>query len=636
MLERNPNYIASELRHDRPASAEEGIGRAEFVDFARRHFLPIAACMALGFVAAGLYVASEEPLFTAQTQILIDLKTPALLDSQSREVETSLDTAEVESQMTVLRSEMIANMVIDELDLTSDPEFQGEKPPRLEVLTSTLAKAGTELGVLDEKTAETWRDDIIEGVREDAPAAAGDAAVDPESGEPVDERRLALALFQSRLGVSRVSVSYVIQITFNSRDPEKAARIANATAEAYVREQLLSKLNAMEQGNAWLEGRLNELRHKLNTATQAAQSFRARHDYSIPETPEEPPAAAEEAAGAADVPSDDPTLEELEATADTYRKLYGSVLESYTSSMQHKSYPYSLVRVITPASPPFDKSHPKTKIVILFGGLAGLLLGVGLAFGRQTLDGTVRSGRQLRTALGVDCIVEVPRPRSSGKDVRGLATVAVDRGSGFAEAIGRLKTAIRVNAKADGSISIGVASSQRGEDKSVTASNLGLVCVASGYRTLVVDGNPLRGTLSKFLPRPADAGETGPAKPDLGPSSPVSRLHWYDLLPRRFGESAIDWARTSGLKSSWKDLQPPYEGVIVDLPAIEDSIDVLPALPALDFIVILAEWGSTPLDAVGRSVRVADAMGVPLLGVVLTKVQRPDWSRWRMRRHPIR
>ena len=141
---------------------------------------------------------------------------------------------------------------------------------------------------------------------------------------------MTLAIFQSKLGVNRVSVSYVIEISFTSRDPEKAARIANATADAYVREQLLSKIAAMEQGNEWLEARLNELRRKLNAATQAAQAFRARHDYSIPEGAPTDRTAITGEAGADKFEA--PTLEELEATADTYRKLYGSVLEAFTSS----------------------------------------------------------------------------------------------------------------------------------------------------------------------------------------------------------------------------------------------------------------------------------------------------------------
>ena len=136
MLERAPNQGRPDLRHERPAAiADDGIiDRAELVAFIRRHSLAIVACMGLGIVAAGLFVASQEPTYTAYTQI-DDLKAPTLLDTQGREVETSLDTAEVESQMTVLRSEMIATMVIDELG-----SGRRSRVPRPEV--SAAADAG--------------------------------------------------------------------------------------------------------------------------------------------------------------------------------------------------------------------------------------------------------------------------------------------------------------------------------------------------------------------------------------------------------------------------------------------------------------------------------------------------------------
>lgn len=632
MLERTPSLLRTGPRQDRSASFSDdgGITPAELFAFVRRHLVAIAGCMVLGLVLGGLYATSQEPSFTAQTQILIDPKTPEILSTEGQAMETSLDTAEVESQMTLLRSEMIANMVIDELDLTHDPEFQGQKRSRLEMLLNTGTDLVLRLGLLDASRVYDWRDRNLARIAptptEDAAgglaagAAGGRAAGAAE--EDIDGRRLALAIFQGKLGVSRISVSYVIEIAFNSRDPDRAAQIANATADAYLREQILSKIAAMQQGNEWLEGRLNELRRKLNVATQAAQLFRARHDYSIREAPPSDIASITSGTAAEDAP-EEPTLEELEATADTYRKLYGSVLEAFTSSMQHQSYPYSAIRVITPAAAPFAKSRPRTKITLVFGGLVGLLFGVGAAFARESLDGSIRSGRQIRADIGAECLVEVPRIRSWGNEQRGLANAALHPGSPFADALGRLKTAIRINAKADGSVAVGITSAFRGEGRTVIASNLGLVCIGAGYRTLVVDGDPAGATLSRCFARPPEVdGNPVPTRPDLVSGLPLDAERWFDLLPGPFGDRPGERASPSVPASRLKAFEPPYDVIIVDLPPIEEAIDTMPTLPALDFIVLVAEWGSTPVDAVTEAVRVADAVGIPLLGVVMTKVPR--------------
>ncbi len=644
MLERSSSLVRTDLRQDRAAAPVDdgGISRAELVAFVRRHVVAIAGCMLIGVMLGWLNVASQEPTFAARTQILIDPKTPEILNTGERAVETSLDTAEVESQMTLLRSELIANMVIDELDLTNDPEFQGQKPSRLEMLVHSVADLLLKSGLVDASWVHDWRERNIGGAEAGQPAEPAGALIVGPAEEQLDERRLALAIFQSKLGVSRISVSYVIEITFSSRDPKRAAQIANATADAYLREQILSKIAAIQQGNAWLEGRLNELRRKLNVATQAAQTFRAHYDYGIPETePVDLSAITSGDPSASDAP-EEPTLEELEATADTYRKLYGSVLEAFTSSMQHQSYPYSSIRVITPAAEPFEKSHPRTKIMLAFGGLAGLLVGLGIAFTRQSLDGSVRSARQIRADLGVDCIAEIPLMSAWHRDRNKLAHGVVDPASRFAQALTRLKTVIRVNAKADGAVAIGVTSALRGEGKSVTTLGLGLTCVDAGYRTLVVDCDPHRAGLSEAFPRqPAAAAEGGDRPTATGTSQPLRHEGWFDMLPARSDAGPDHSPRQAGHKRSWTDFQPPYEVVIVDLPPIEKAIDVLPTLPALDFVIVLAEWGSTPVDAVGEAVRISDALGAPLLGVVLTKTPRPSRRRRRsganrVAVHPIR
>src|SRR5215475_8637744 len=111
-----------------PFSAEEKfIGYADIASFVRRHIRSIAGPPFIALVGALVYVFTTEPIFTARSQILIDPKMPQLLREQSGEVNFSLDNAQVESEMAVLRSEKIAVIVINELNLGSDPELQDGK-----------------------------------------------------------------------------------------------------------------------------------------------------------------------------------------------------------------------------------------------------------------------------------------------------------------------------------------------------------------------------------------------------------------------------------------------------------------------------------------------------------------------------
>src|SRR5262249_41836236 len=67
----------------------------------------------------------------------------------------------------------------------------------------------------------------------------------------------------------------VISVNFESEDPNKAARIANAIADSYIATTLDSKIKSTKMLSQWLQDRLSELR------TQALDADRALQDYKI-------------------------------------------------------------------------------------------------------------------------------------------------------------------------------------------------------------------------------------------------------------------------------------------------------------------------------------------------------------------
>ncbi|WP_204270866.1 hypothetical protein, partial [Escherichia coli] len=56
-----------------------------------------------------------------------------------------------------------------------------------------------------------------------------------------------LTRFRSRLDVSRRGLTYVVAISFTSKDAQKAAQYANAIAEAFVANQAKSRTLATEE-----------------------------------------------------------------------------------------------------------------------------------------------------------------------------------------------------------------------------------------------------------------------------------------------------------------------------------------------------------------------------------------------------
>jgi uncharacterized protein involved in exopolysaccharide biosynthesis len=83
--------------------------------------------------------------------------------------------------------------------------------------------------------------------------------------------------FRKRLEVTRRGLTYVIAFSFTSNDPIKAARYANAVAEAFAENQGKTRTGATVEAAGFLNERLKTLREAVKTSEDAVAAFRAQH-----------------------------------------------------------------------------------------------------------------------------------------------------------------------------------------------------------------------------------------------------------------------------------------------------------------------------------------------------------------------
>jgi capsular exopolysaccharide synthesis family protein len=201
----------------------------------------------LGLALAALAAAIMDPRYYAEAVVLVDSRKAQVagLPEVLSDLPTS-DLAAVRSEMAMIKSTDLSELVIARLRLDQDPEF-AIKP----YLLPLARQAAQWLPVLDR-------------------------FLPTEEEAAVKRRRALLDKVRDRLGTSNDGRSYNIQISFRSRDPDKAARIVNAFAEAYVEAQVDVRLGAARQASQWLENRLAELRDRVGDAERAAQDFREK------------------------------------------------------------------------------------------------------------------------------------------------------------------------------------------------------------------------------------------------------------------------------------------------------------------------------------------------------------------------
>ena len=190
------------------------------------------------------------PRYTGHAVLVIDTHNTQSVQAPSQRpaAELPTDTATVDTQIEILKSENIATSVIKDLHLNDDPEFIAPSPGFLGriigFLTFILTPPSFELGGGGGPTAEFRR------------------------------MRAAMGTFEDNLKVKRSGLTYTIDIEFKSLNPERAAQVANATADAYVVDTLDAKYQTTRRAASWMQDRLKELREETANAEHAVVDYK--------------------------------------------------------------------------------------------------------------------------------------------------------------------------------------------------------------------------------------------------------------------------------------------------------------------------------------------------------------------------
>jgi len=251
MNPRNHNDAPLQLEDAYASSAAPTISTADILATLRRGWrFPVFGCL-IGLMLAVSYIIYAPTLYRSTARIVIDLSMNRYLQSNKIVDEPTFHQVEIGSQVYVLSSESVVVPVVRSMNLTHDSEFVGP-PIAVDGRISKLKKLV--------KQFIGWNAD-----------ADADAALDPDAAL----ERIAIENFLSRLTVYREDIGNVINVSFASSDPKKAASIANAVADTYIATTLEAKFNSTKVIGQWLQDRLKELKE------QAVEADRALQDYKI-------------------------------------------------------------------------------------------------------------------------------------------------------------------------------------------------------------------------------------------------------------------------------------------------------------------------------------------------------------------
>jgi capsular exopolysaccharide synthesis family protein len=195
-------------------------------------------------VPAVLVIANLTPIYRATAVVLVEVGRPNVVSIDEVYSGANANREYFQTQAEFLRSRDVVSRVVKALRLTEHPQFDPRQSSAglLDRLTNLLG-----FGVPDRSSPGLTEEEVKARV--------------------VDK-------VQNGLHVNAIRLSQLIQISFDSPDPEIAERIANSVADSYIRADLDARFKVTQTATSWLTEQLETLRRKLETSERRLQERR--------------------------------------------------------------------------------------------------------------------------------------------------------------------------------------------------------------------------------------------------------------------------------------------------------------------------------------------------------------------------
>jgi uncharacterized protein involved in exopolysaccharide biosynthesis/Mrp family chromosome partitioning ATPase/peptidoglycan/xylan/chitin deacetylase (PgdA/CDA1 family) len=556
----------------------------------------IGTSLALCLSAAVVYLVLSPPRYISSAMVLVDPPRINVPGQSPLLNERPSDDASIESQVQILRSDVISRRAIEKLGLLGEPQMlraDNASFPfgRVRVLISNVPY-------------------LREIFSKPDPARALDEAIDT---------------LAANLRVRRIGLTQVLEVSYSSTGIDRAAAVPNAVIEAYIDEKQGLQKRAVNESLEWMKNRLSDSKAQIEAAERALEESKAQ-------------------GGTETAAHYRYRLKELEAYAQSHRSAHGAMQLQYNELMQKRELPVIDARVLEAAKKPKGKSQPQGLITVVFAAVVGLMIGVGCAILREYLNG-FRSTRDVEDALGLRALGVMPRidaaECAAGVDaverpcaeVKGARRLVLDQPmSPYAEAFRAAHLVINRRRRQTGANVVAITSALAREGRSTICGNLAQFLVASGARVLMIDSDRHNRSLSRSL-----AAEEAPGLFDVltGEATLESALRTdpvsgASFLPvggmdgggtgavRVLSGSAIFLSRDMG--SHIARLADGYDYVLVCLPPFANTIDAASSVGWVDSFLLVVEWGRAMPETVASAFASAGSLGGKVAGAILNKV----------------
>jgi Mrp family chromosome partitioning ATPase len=542
------------------------------------------------------------------------------------------ETAEINTEIEVLKGRELLGRVVDDLGLVGDPEFNRALAP------------------------DPWTQRVKQALRSALPGMPT-----PPPRPEGWEREATISALQGRVSAQAVPSSFVFRITAESGDPEKSARIADAVAEAYVEGQIAQKAAAVDAATNALAGRVAELETTLAAAEARLVEMTGAQDaltpddligldFALTETRDalaliegemaDLPAGVDEKAFTAQRDAleaqEDALVGQAEGLAVAERRIdqawrevevTRAIYEDFLTRLKETAVQREMIqpdsRILSHAVAPAVQARPTRTQTVTRGLIFGLVAAGAVILLRDGMVTTFRSRAEVEAATGLRVLATLPDiPGATGRDkLRALAERPL---SPEAEAVRMLRTALSVDPGGPLPGVILFAAAHPDEGKTAAAAALAQNLAAVGHSVALVETDLRRQAFATFFGTGRGLGLVSVLGGETGVEQAVFTAdpHGFDVLTGITGTQAglPDLLASDRFDDAMAVLRTGYDVVILDTTPLLTAPDARVIGRHAEAVVFCLRWNSTTRDEVAAALRLLDGVGLRPPGIVLTRV----------------
>jgi capsular exopolysaccharide synthesis family protein len=280
-----------------------------------------------------------------------------------------------------------------------------------------------------------------------------------------------------------------------------------------------------------------------------------------------------------------------------------------------------------PLVKPATVSAPKSLVMMLLvGGVVGLVVGAGLIFLLDMVEGTIYTPEDLREAIrqrDVAILGMLPIVESFEVEPSPIVTQST---SPYLEYYERFRSTLRL-AENKALRVVMITSTIANEGKTVTAYNLAIASARAGKRTLLIEADLRSPSASQWFGITPDLDSQIEPLKYYGQISDCIRLapaieNLYVVPSPGLQFSAASILESSEMRRLLEDARGRFDFVILDTPSLSQCNDALLLEPYTDGMVLVTRLGVTQQSLLEEAIdQLTETENIHLLGAVVNGVE---------------